>query len=236
MREIAGVAPIEDRIGLAAEASPKFFPLEELLPLEVVRVHTKTADIPVVTDEQLRLYRKSAFEAAMQYTSLYLGPLQLLTEYLDLPRPRIGGGINVHRHNTIRTKYALARSEAYLYGMTSPMLLQGKIGSKKIQAPHHDPNSLLAGMDCCNPCGNGGNTNQSRIMYYAGYDSVESVQGGVLVGMLKFIAWNVMNPGDEIMTVRNRRSIAEAGLTGTNNAAWASGALELWRQYNDEAV
>lgn len=44
--------------------------LEELLPLALIRTHTKTDDVPHVTDEQLSLYRSASFEAAEKYTGL----------------------------------------------------------------------------------------------------------------------------------------------------------------------
>lgn len=58
--------------------------------------------------------------------------------------------------------------------------------------------------------------------------------GGILVGILKVVAWNVMNPGDVYMSVRNSIQSGETALRGTNNTALASGALELWTTYDRE--
>jgi hypothetical protein len=60
----------------------------------------------------------------------------------------------------------------------------------------------------------------------------------VIVGMLQFIAWILEHPGDELLTQRNRRdaSAAGGGITGSNNIALVSGALESWRAYDESAL
>ena len=50
------------------------------LSLDVIRSHTKTDDIPGVTDEQLALYRAAAIEAAERYTGLLLAGQRTITE------------------------------------------------------------------------------------------------------------------------------------------------------------
>ena len=44
----------------------------ERLSIDMIRQHTKTDDVPAVTDDQLKLYRDAAIEAAEMYTGLLL--------------------------------------------------------------------------------------------------------------------------------------------------------------------
>jgi hypothetical protein len=43
---------------------------DEYVSIDLIRRHTKTDDIPAVTDEQLKLYRAAAVEAAEFYSGL----------------------------------------------------------------------------------------------------------------------------------------------------------------------
>jgi hypothetical protein len=111
-------------------------------------------------------------------------------------------------------------------------------GQRRIKLVSHSPDMLFD--DCCaDPCGHympyghrHENELTQQIMYFAGYKSPQDVPSGIVLGMLRFIAWSIMRPGDELLTQRNRTSISEGGITGSNNSAWASGALELWVQYD----
>jgi hypothetical protein len=91
--------------------------------------------------------------------------------------------------------------------------------------------------NCCDPCSTGKDVNYGmKVLYRAGVGCENGVPAGVLLGCLKLIAWYISNPGDEILTVRNKTSGQQAGIIGTNNAAWASGAIEQWRIFSDDAA
>ena len=242
---VAGVSAVEDRHGdeqAAPSNGPKFFDLERFLPIDLIRIHTKTADIPTVTDEQLRLYRKAAFEEAMRYSSLLVGPLQLITEHVKMHKVRSNiSGMNIaaatHRHQKIKTKFQVMRPDVFFYGTGAPVLVPTEPGTRFVDIPMAGEfmgNAL--GGNCCAPCtqGNGSGANGARVMYHAGYACENDVPAGIVVGMLKYIAWQVQNPGDVYMNVRNSLNTGETSSRGTNNAAWASGALEVWTTLDAE--
>jgi hypothetical protein len=56
------------------------------LSIEAIRSHTKTDDIPGVTEQQLILYRAAAIEAAERYTGLLLAGSRTITEPIQGPR------------------------------------------------------------------------------------------------------------------------------------------------------
>jgi hypothetical protein len=90
--------------------------------------------------------------------------------------------------------------------------------------------------NCCNPCSPMMNDGLVA-MYKAGYPSIADVPGGIVLGILQFLAWIVEHPGDELLTMRNRLDArGGAGVYGTNNIAMASGAIETWRIYDNEAI
>src|SRR5688572_13974020 len=61
------------------------YDLEKLIPISLIREHTKTDDVPAVSDDQLRLYRSASVEAAEQYTGLLLSSSKPITEAVECP-------------------------------------------------------------------------------------------------------------------------------------------------------
>lgn len=209
------------------------FDLESLLPLSLIRTHTKSDDVPNVTDEQLVLYRRAAFEACERYTGRLFTEIKVVTENAA----HANRGRMRRDHYKLRLRYRSVDGLIYLYGGAGgrTQVIRAEPGTREIRVPV--VLDVLDGMGaCCDPCGSGRNVNHGlQVMYRAGYDcSKDAVPAGILVGCLKFIAWSVQNPGDEILTVRNRQSSESTGIIGTNNGAWASGAIEQWRIYVDE--
>jgi hypothetical protein len=220
------------------------FAPSELLSIAQIRTHTKTDDTPHVTDDQLNMYRQAAFESACHYTGLYLGPLTNVSEQVLRRRPpnefpTSQRGWNQARNSKVvrhKTKYAFAEPYARSYGgVSGENLYTVELGSKVVSV-RVTPSDNFTDPSCCHPCGglNDGN-NITILIYTVGYSNADEVPALVKVGMLKYIAWSVNRPGDELLTIRNRVSVNESGLTGTNNVAWASGALEMWRQLDVEA-
>ena len=131
-----------------------------------------------------------------------------------------------------------------MYGQGMSKQLPVKKGSREVKIPIVVMSPDLSSSCCRSPCSPINECNPGmQLMYRAGFDlnapvgSKTGIPSGVILGMLKYISWNITHPGDEIYTARNRISNNQAGLIlGTNNIAWASGALELWRQYDPDAI
>lgn len=207
--------------------------LEKHLPISLIRTHTKTDDVPHVTDEQLMLYRQTAFEVAEKYTSMLLTEVRVITENVAIKPPRRHRPYYKHR-----LRYQTADGRAYLYGGgAANVALEVEPGKREIRVPVM--HNAIDASSCCNPCSDGRGINFGmKVTYRAGFDCTrgQGLPAGILVGILKFIAWMVQNPGDEILTVRNREAGESTGIIGTNNGAWASGAIEQWRIYVDDAI
>jgi hypothetical protein len=234
----------------AITTDPKAPPLREgdvpgidwdtALPLEMVRLHTKTDDVPSVTDNQLRLYRKAAVEAAELYTGTLLAKQRVVTEPLTMPHRYRQ---NVFRSNKnsykVTLQYPVSDGVVYIYGGWGPdenrKFLVPK-NTRTINVPIR--NGYIDLSNCCDPCAKGNFNQDLMAMYKAGYDCLESVPAGILLGILQFIAWVIEHPGDEFLTMRNHLDSAKsvAGVYGSNNIAMISGALETWRQYDPEAI
>lgn len=214
-------------------SSGKSFDLNALLSLDTIRTHTKTDDVPSVTDEQLVLYRKAAFEAAELYTGMLLSEQRQITEIAAKPRT----GLRLRATTKHRTQYPIADGRVYLFGsrdQNDNRLLTVTPGTNIIHIPVvHE--ALDVG-SCCRPCDAGATNYGLQLMYLAGFPNAGEIPAGILVGMLRWIAWSVQNPGDVLMSVRNSSSQSETTLQGTNNVGWASGAIEMWRQYRSDDI
>lgn len=206
--------------------------LEAVLPLELVREHTKTDDTPQVTDRQLQLYRQAAFDSCEQYTGIIFTKSQIIRESVQ----REGHRRRFRTHRRITLQHAPLDPVVYLYGggMLQPQAVHVAPGIKTVTIPVVQ--EALDASSCCNPCSLGGENFGIFIMYRAGLGREQDVPSLVKLGCLKYIAWAVSNPGDVVQTVKNRTTAGEAGIVGTNNGAWASGAIEDWRQLVPDAI
>lgn len=203
------------------------FDLEEILSVHAIRVHTKTEDIPTVTDEQIVLYRKAAFESAEKFTNLIFTQTMRKEEVVNPPNRFID---DVRRTFTHRTRYPISQDHVFVYGPGTKEMIPVNQGSRKVVLP----NRVFAHMvfDCCRPCSDG--PGAVRVMYLAGMKDKSEVPAGIIVGVLKYIAWNVANPGDVLKTVNDRNTLGNDFQKGSNDAAWASGAIDEWRRYVDD--
>jgi len=201
---------------------------DSYLSMDIIRQHTKTDDTPAVTDEQLKLYRAAAVEAAEFYSGLTLTKQKVFTEILEISKPRIGRDYVI-----IKLKFASSDGIIYIYGNGQfPETIRVTPNTRKIKLPgryFYTPDLS----NCCNPCSKA--TNGLKIMYRAGFSCAEKVPPGVLLGILQFVTWVVEHPGDEVLAMRNTLSARGGALIGTNNIALVSGALESWRQFDPEA-
>lgn len=200
--------------------------LEELLPLDQIRQHTKTDDIPHVTDDLLRLYRKAAFEAAEKYTSLNWSGYR----FVEQDASTRAHAKRWRRQNWLKLRYPASEGIVSLQVGKDTRILHVPVGARKVQLPIM--HNAIDVQNCCNPCGNAANFG-AIVRYNTGIKCKDEIPTGILLGCLKYIAWSVMNAGDEIMTARNEQMSSNGMIVGTNNAALASGALDEWRLYRN---
>ena len=216
------------------------------LSLDVIRNHTKTDDIPGVTDDQLSLYRAASLEAAEMYTGQLLSGQRNITEPIEgaaqtrMPQP-IWDGYGYRNRMSYKhdLRYPSADGYVYLYGGPDPRdnrAFQVPIGARTIQVPIHT--GCLDLSNCCDPCATHHDNSGMMSVYKAGYKCVDDVPAGIVLGCLQFLAWIVEHPGDELLTQRNRKdnSTKIGGVSGSNNIAMVSGELEQWRLYDESAI
>jgi hypothetical protein len=205
------------------------------LSIDMIRQHTKTDDIPGVTDDQLALYRAAAVETAEAYTGRLLSVQRTINEPAQgPPMPRFG-----KTFYKLRLRYPVADGIVYLYGGkfgSDNITLRVPVNTRVVTVPVRY--GVLDLSNCCDPCAqnNGYVNNGMMVMYKAGFKSAADVPNLIVLGCLQYIAWVIEHPGDEILTVRNRRDARSEGAQGTNNVAIASGALESWRLVDEDIV
>jgi hypothetical protein len=206
------------------------------LSLDMIRNHTKTDDVPGVTDDQLRLYRQAAVEAAEFYSGLMLSCQKTVTESIAGPRHPRPGKVT-YRH---RLQYPVANGIVYLYGGNSPndnKMFRVPTGTRTIQVPIRSDYYDVS--NCCDPCSTWNLNGGMMASYLAGFKSPDEVPAGIVFGCLQYLAWVVEHPGDELMGQRGAISTSgggAGGIIGSNNVPMISGALETWRQFDPEAI
>lgn len=216
-----------------ASGSVTAFDLNELVSIDMLRQHTKTEDIPSVTDEQIALYRKAAVQSAEKYTGKMLLGTKSIVEPVDLP----GNAASTNRrsnHFYHTAKNQFSSPIAWLYGHKNraPVQVQAPVGERRIKLP------LIIdtfGIGCCNPCAD---IPQSQLLYTAGYSCIEEMPAGIALGVLKYVAHVMENAGD-IVVATNEAGGSSTGSMGVGAAAdpaVASGALAIWRATVDSAI
>lgn len=208
------------------------FKQEDVLPLEVIREHTKTDDTPMVSDAQIELYRSMSFEQAELYTGrIILGHANVMEKFKIDGNGERESFLNVRRSRRVKLTYM---------PMEKRVMFSDERGGNKamVEMRANRRNADLPGgtfaANLGNCCAGNGLEFVAVAQYTTGYRSKEDIPSTLLYGCLKIITWAIANPGDELLTVRNRMGTTETGLIGTNNAAWASGAIEHWRTYKVE--
>lgn len=202
---------------------------DQYLSMDLIRQHTRTDDVPGVTDEQLRFYRKAAVESAEFYSGMTLTKQKVISEILSPSKPRLG-----HDYVIVRLQSVSSDGILYIYGNDQyPETIQITPNTRKVKLPSrfmYTPDMS----NCCNPCSKP--TNGLKVMYRSGFSCADQVPTGILLGILQFIAWVVEHPGDEVLSMRNTLSARGGAIIGSNNIALVSGALESWRQFDPDAV
>jgi hypothetical protein len=209
------------------------FDLESICALSLIRQHTKTDDVPSVTNELLKFYRRAAFEAAEKYTGMILSEARRVEEVVSKSSGR-------RSYITYSLKYPSSDGLVYVYGSVngiSDQMIRVGAGERKIRIDWVPSHMDLASC-CAEPHSGrrGPSLPQAIVMYKAGISCKDDVPATIISGVLRYIAFSIMNAGDEILTVRNRASKGDVGIIGSNNVALLSGALEMWRMYDDESM
>lgn len=200
--------------------------LEKVLGIRLIREHTKTTDVQQVSDEQLKLYRRASIEACELEIGWKLSGATMYTQPVDFEADMLRG----RSKSKVRLDYPAADGVVMVSHTSSdvPAQLNVKQNSDIVFVPLQDRPFDMG--SCCSPCGSQA-IGESTLSYNIGFLCVEDIPAGIWVGCLKYIAWSVMNPGDQLKTIKDGSTAEIQGLTGTNNAVWGSGAGEEWRRY-----
>lgn len=204
--------------------------LEAILPMELIRQHTKTDDDVSVSDALIMLYRASAFEVCEEYTGMIWTKTKTIIQ--DISNP--GHPKKWRSKSRVKLDYPSADGIVFLFGTgIGHRQVMIEPGKRKFSAPVLQE---IWDANCCLPCGSNQENWGIKAMYRTGIAKLNDIPSGIKLGCLKFIAWSISNPGDVIETVKNRSGAGESGIIGTNNGAWASGAIEQWRVYVKDAI
>jgi hypothetical protein len=168
---------------------------EALLPISLIRSHTKTDDVPSVTDELLDLYREAAFEAAKIYAGFELSPDGYTTQtvpksdavnlYIRLKRPAVDGVVVVEDGSTVSVANVAPGSQELRLNLLPSIFdaVDGWSGPKSFTS------------NCCGTQVDLG-TDALTIRYKSHDGSPLKVPSGIKMGLLQYIAWAIENPGD----------------------------------------
>lgn len=206
------------------------FDLDKVLPLELIREHTKTDDIPSVSDALLGVYRAAAVQAAEEYTGLLIGGQRVRVDLV--PEPGYIPGVRRPPFFLFTASARFATHVAYYYGLTArPEMVQVQPGQRRVRLPViYDS----FGMGCCNPCGT---IPQGRLQYTAGYGCEADIPPAFALGALKYIAHVIGNPGDNVIAANvSGQAQSNIGVDIASNPALASGAIEIWRVMLPDAI
>ncbi len=227
-----------DPASMVANLTAQKYDFEKVLPLEAIRQHTKTDDVPSVTDFQLNLYRRAALEAAQAYTGLLLLTRTVVTEDVQTPMfHRSSRRMYTEQvpHFTHKLKFMAAEGTLYYYGLRNqPPVQVGVIpNTKSVRLPRDHDNFGLN--QCCSPCGTEA---LARVIYVAGFSTEEDIPAAIPLGALKYIAHVIENAGDNPMVNSISGSAQGSGfnMSTANNPAEASGAIEIWRSAVTDAI
>lgn len=194
---------------------------ESLLPMDLIREHCGIDDVETVSDTLVQAYRDAAFESAEKHTGRNLTK-QTLT-YQQVP-PANSRDFR-KGYQVVTLKRPVADGLLYVYGGASRQVIRVDPEQQKVRVPMVTMN-ITVGRCSESPFNNG-----VQLMYKTGALCPDDIPAGIKLGILKYIAWSVKNPGDDLITVKQTSSVQVSGITGTNDVAYASGAIELWKQY-----
>jgi hypothetical protein len=219
------------------------------LPLSMIAVHVKADDIPHTTDALLELYRQAAIEACEHYTGRRWTFSGVVVQSIAAAQRKTIRPMGIAQPGSFMGSSftSIAQNRAVTIVLDEPpidgilTIISGSSrepnrtiavppGIQKIQIPIYTHQTAVS-------FGGRGHDDMAHynfgmtVRYRGGVADPSRIPAGIKLGCLKHIAWSVENPGDVLRSVNDVRSASARGEDGTNNGAWASGAIELWRQY-----
>lgn len=204
--------------------------LESVVSIKQIRQHAKLDDHPGQDDSLLTLYRASAFEAAEHYTGRSFTGLRTVTQAVaqDITRTSWKPTLRVRLHHPTYDGVITVTGLPQMMHATGSQIINVEPGSTRIEIPAFNLDPM-----CCVNTGKPPESNYGvSIVYRHGISCAEDVPAGIILGVLKYIAWSIMNAGDELMIAQQPILTHQAT---SNNAAIQSGAVEQWRQYRRDA-
>ncbi|MGL5736575.1 MAG: hypothetical protein ACRCYS_17060 [Beijerinckiaceae bacterium] len=167
---------------------------EAILPLELVRVHTKTDDVPHVTDGLLALYREAAFDAAEKYAGLKVSTDGYTTQEVE----KSSGNDMI-----VRLKFPAVDGIIQVIDGSNSKTIVATPGASKIvlRASHHDFHDgdiiKTLSSNCCETCVE---VAPSSVMlkYKSANCGAPKVSAEMKQAILQYIAWAIENPGDQV--------------------------------------
>jgi hypothetical protein len=192
---------------------------EKILPLSLIREHARIDDLSGIQDDLLKIYRDAAFETAETFTGvLWFGIYNIKQK---MPTRSYQTTFINRPQKPIKLEYMPL--EPYI-----------RVGSSVVRNPTL---SNLVNLDvhldltCCDPCGG----RASEISYKAGKPCGFDYPPKLILGLLKYCAWCVEHPGDELTFLINAYGspVGQGSRIskGTNNPLYASGAAEEWKPF-----
>lgn len=233
-------------VKLATYTQPSVEPLglEEILSLDLIKIHCKIDDLPGITNEQLELYRQSAFEAAERITGKKWSTRTREEQEIKSPKFRSIAQVAIARISVTLDYEPLrgivniySRSDQPLFwlsGIQLPMQLSS--GYATIKLPPHSQSFEMSNNEMFMSPGNMDCSERevrfemvgSKAVYVAGPETPDAIPAGIKLGCLKYIAWSVANPGDQFVPM----VVRQVGVTTvSNDPAYSSGAVDEWRRH-----
>lgn len=226
------------------------YDFEKIVPLQMIREHTNTDDVPHVSDALLSVYRRASLEAAQQYTGLLLTGRETITEDVNVPNPFgsrremmhwARGGYDYSGPTSAKpfqftAKYAFAQNFAIFWGTQGSQRHRIEVtpGTRLAMLPATNVDILSR---CCDPWHQPG-PEINKIMYVAGFADECAIPAGIALGCLKYIAHVIENAGDVPMvtTAQGNSGPSNTLLNQASNPALASGAIDIWRNVAPQVV
>lgn len=201
---------------------------ESLLPLRLIRQHIGDDDTERFSEDQLSLYRESAFEACEAMTGLLLmAGRREHSETASLPRAFTLAASFSQRPQYHRLKYPSATGMVNVTSAAGNQLIIIPVGSREI--PLSILNETVSFGECALACD--ALKMAMTFTYETGHDgTVKHLPAGLRVGMLQYITFLISNPGDTIVHTINSTG-GKLDARDATSAVKASGALESWLPY-----
>ena len=218
--------------------------LEEILPLDIVKVHCKIDDLPGITNDQLELYRQAAFEAAERITGKRwsgrfrqeqaiqspkfrsLAQIAIARLRVNLDYEPIDGIVNIYTRSN-EPLFWLSGVQLPMQMSTEYRTIKLPPGEQSFEMSNNEMFMSPANMDCSER-EFGFQMAGATAIYLAGPKNAAAVPAGIKLGCLKYIAWSIANPGDQFVPM----VVRQVGVTTvSNDPAFSSGAVDEWRRH-----